>query len=151
LRLFETIKARADRLKREIVALSLAAKDPRTPWYARALVLCILAYALSPIDLIPDFVPVLGLLDDLLLLPLGIYIAINLTPASVLTDCRQRAAAMDYKLPKSWIVAAVIILIWMAAAGALAIYVWEILYNSANPAALFGRAEQYGHHESAIV
>jgi uncharacterized membrane protein YkvA (DUF1232 family) len=138
LRLFETIKTRAQELRRDIVALYLAAKDPRTPWYARALVLCIVAYALSPIDLIPDFIPVLGLIDDLLLLPLGIYAAINSTPATVLIDCRQRAAAMDYKLPKSWIAAAVIILIWMAAAGALAIYLWEILYDSANPAALFG-------------
>jgi uncharacterized membrane protein YkvA (DUF1232 family) len=133
LRLFETIKARTQRLKRDIVALYLAAKDPRTPWYARALVLCIAAYALSPIDLIPDFVPVLGLLDDLLLLPLGIYIAITLTPTPVLTDCYQRAAAMDYKLPKSWIAAVAIILIWMAAAAALAFYVCHILYESANP------------------
>jgi uncharacterized membrane protein YkvA (DUF1232 family) len=140
LRLFEKIKARAHRLKRDIVALYLAAKDPRTPWYAKALVLCIVAYALSPIDLIPDFVPVLGLIDDLLLLPLGIYIAINLTPTPVLTDCRQRAAAMDYKLPKSWIAAAVIISIWIAAAAALAFYVWQSLYESANPAVLFGHA-----------
>jgi uncharacterized membrane protein YkvA (DUF1232 family) len=138
LRLFETIKARTQRLKRDIVALYLAAKDPRTPWYARALVLCIAAYALSPIDLIPDFVPVLGLLDDLLLLPLGIYIAITLTPTPVLTDCYQRAAAMDYKLPKSWIAAVAIILIWMAAAAALAFYLCYILYESANPAVLFG-------------
>ncbi len=140
LRLFETIKSRAHRLKRDIVALYLAAQDPRTPWYARVLVLCIVAYALSPIDLIPDFVPVLGLVDDLLLLPLGIYIAIYLTPTPVLTDCRQRAAAMDYKLPKSWIAAVAIILIWIAAAGALAFYVWHILSESANPAVLFGHA-----------
>src|SRR5918995_4364388 len=123
LRLFETIKSHAHRLKRDIVALYLAAQDPRTPWYAKVLVLCIVAYALSPIDLIPDFVPVLGLVDDLLLLPLGIHIAINLIPAPVLTDCRHRATAMDYKLPKSWIAAAVIISIWMAAAAALAFYV----------------------------
>ena len=138
LRLFETIKSRAHRLKRDIVALYLAAQDPRTPWYAKVLVLCIVAYALSPIDLIPDFVPVLGLVDDLLLLPLGIYIAINLTPAPVLTDCRHRATAMDYKLPKSWIAAAVIISIWMAAAAALAIYGWRIFYDTANPAVLSG-------------
>jgi uncharacterized membrane protein YkvA (DUF1232 family) len=138
LRLYEAIKARAQEVKRDIVSLYLAARDPRTPWYARALVLCIVAYALSPIDLIPDFVPALGLLDDLLLLPVGIYIAIKLTPAPVLTDCRQRAAAMDYKLPKSWVAAVVIILIWIAAAGALAIYGWEFFYDAVNPAVFSG-------------
>ena len=138
--MFETIKARALVLRRDIVALYLAAQDPRTPWYARVLVLCIVAYALSPIDLIPDFVPVLGLVDDLLLLPLGIYIAIKITPAPVLTDGRQKAAAMDYKLPKSRIAAAVIISIWTAAVAALVFCLWQILYDSANPAALFGQA-----------
>jgi uncharacterized membrane protein YkvA (DUF1232 family) len=138
LRLFETIKARAHELRRDTIALYLAAKDPRMPWYARALVLCVIAYALSPIDLIPDFVPVLGVLDDLLLLPLGIYIATILTPRFVLTDCRQRAAAMDYKLPKSWIAAAIIISIWLGAAAGLGFYVWKILYELANPAVLFG-------------
>jgi uncharacterized membrane protein YkvA (DUF1232 family) len=146
LRLFETIKARAHRLKRDIVALYLAAKHPRTPWYARALVLCIVAYALSPIDLIPDFVPLLGLVDDLLLLPLGIYIAINLTPTAVITDCRQRAAAMDYKLSKSWIAAAVIISIWMAAVAAVGFYVWHIFYESANPAVFLGSCAVVCHN-----
>ena len=133
LRLFKLLKSRALGLKRDIVALYLAANDLRTPWYARALVLCIGAYALSPIDLIPDFIPVLGLIDDLVLLPLGIYIAMKLIPALVLTDCRQMAAAMDYKLPESWIAAAVIILIWIAAAGALALSILPTLYEAANP------------------
>ena len=111
-------------------------------WYARALILCIIAYALSPIDLIPDFIPLLGLVDDLLLLPLGIYIAIILTPPSVLTDCRQKAAAMDYRVPKSRIAAVVIISIWTAAAAALLLFVWQLLYDSADPAVLFGQASQ---------
>jgi uncharacterized membrane protein YkvA (DUF1232 family) len=142
LRLFETIKARAQVLRRDLVAIYLASKDPRTPWYARALVLCVIAYALSPIDIIPDFVPLFGLLDDLLLLPLGIYFAVKITPASVLTDCRQKAAAMDYKVPKSRIAAAVIISIWIAAAAALVFYVWQLLYDPADPAVLYGQARR---------
>lgn len=84
-------KERAARLKRELWALYLAYKDARTPWYAKAWLLLVLAYAASPIDLIPDFVPVLGYLDDLLLVPLGAWIAIKLIPTGVLAECRAQA------------------------------------------------------------
>ena len=86
-------KELARRLKAELLALSLAARDPRTPWYARAWALLVLAYALSPIDLIPDFVPVLGYLDDLLLVPAGLWPALRLLPPAVLADARREAAA----------------------------------------------------------
>ena len=90
-RLIERLKAHAARLKLEARALYLAARDPRTPWYARWLVAAVVAYALSPVDLIPDFIPVLGYLDDLILVPLGLLLAIRLTPEIVLIECRERA------------------------------------------------------------
>src|SRR5918999_619753 len=87
----QKLKAIAARLKRELFALHLAARDPRTPWYAKVLVAGVVAYALSPIDLIPDPIPILGYLDDLLLLPLGIYLALKMIPEPVLAECRQKA------------------------------------------------------------
>ena len=80
-------------IKRDVYALYLAARDPRVPWYAKAVALAVAAYAASPIDLIPDFVPVLGYLDDRILLPLGIALAIRLIPADILAEHRQTAAA----------------------------------------------------------
>ncbi len=88
----EALKSRVRQLRREVHALVLAARDPRTPWYAKWLVAGVVAYALSPIDLIPDFIPVLGYLDDLILVPLGIVIAIKLIPPQVLAECRARVA-----------------------------------------------------------
>ena len=87
-----TWRARVAALKRETLALYLAARDPRTPWHARVVVAAVAAYALSPIDLIPDFIPVLGLLDDAVLLPLGIALALRLIPAEVITESRAKAA-----------------------------------------------------------
>jgi uncharacterized membrane protein YkvA (DUF1232 family) len=87
----EAWKQRAKALKTEIYALMIAYRDPRTPWFARVWVILVCAYALSPIDLIPDFVPVLGYLDDLILLPLGIALAVRLIPAEVLAEARQTA------------------------------------------------------------
>ena len=86
-------KARARALKRDTYALYLACRDPRVPWYAKALAAAVVAYALSPIDLIPDFIPVLGYLDDLLLVPLGLALALRLIPAPVMAECRREAAA----------------------------------------------------------
>jgi len=115
--LFARLKQTARRLKAETLVLYLAARDPRTPWYAKLLVAGIVAYALSPIDLIPDFVPVLGYLDDLILVPLGIALAIRLIPDSVLDECRARAhATLGSEAPKSRIAAAVIVVVWIALA-----------------------------------
>ena len=82
-------KLRARAFKREVRAVYLAMRDPRTPWYARLLAGAVVAYAFSPIDLIPDPIPVLGYLDDLVLLPLGIALALKLIPAQVMAECRQ--------------------------------------------------------------
>ena len=120
--MIEMIKSKVAELKREILALYLAARDPRTPWYAKAFVLCVVAYAVSPIDLIPDVIPVLGYIDDLLLLPLGIYIAIKLIPQAIMTDCRARATFTRESLPRNWSAATAIIVVWLAAAILLAYY-----------------------------
>ena len=108
-----TWRARVAALKRETLALYLAARDPRTPWYARAVVAAVAAYALSPIDLIPDFIPVLGLLDDAVLLPLGIALALRLIPEDVIGECRSRAAeAFATGRPVSRSAALAILAIW---------------------------------------
>lgn len=113
--LLARLKERARALKRELVALWLAARDARTPWRARILVGAILAYALSPVDLIPDFIPVLGLLDELLLLPAAIWLALRMIPAAVMTDARQRAAQVAAR-PRSVAGAVVIVLLWVVLA-----------------------------------
>jgi uncharacterized membrane protein YkvA (DUF1232 family) len=108
------LKKRARHLRAETFALYLAARDPRTPWYARLLVAGIIAYAFSPIDLIPDFVPVLGYLDDLILIPMGIALAIKLIPHSVLVECRAQAQeTMQNGKPVSWVAGSAIVAIWL--------------------------------------
>ena len=87
-----SLKTAAARLKGNIIALQYAVRDPRTPWYAKVVVGCVVAYAVSPIDLIPDVIPILGYLDDLLLVPLGIYLALKLISPEVLADGRAKAA-----------------------------------------------------------
>jgi uncharacterized membrane protein YkvA (DUF1232 family) len=110
----ERWKQRAKELKQEIHALALACKDPRVPWYAKLLAVCIVAYALSPIDLIPDFIPFLGYLDDLILVPLGMYFVLRMIPDEVMAECRERTKAFaDQKRPTNWLAAAVIVLIWI--------------------------------------
>lgn len=118
----------ARRLKTETLALYLAARHPATPWSARLLVAFIIAYALSPIDLIPDFIPVLGYLDELILLPLLLGLALRLIPPPVLAECRQRAALMaNTPKPVSRIAAVMIFMIWLLAAAAAGIWAYELL------------------------
>ena len=125
--MLEKIRAKAARLKREVVALYFAAREPRTPWYAKVLIAGVVAYALSPIDLIPDPIPILGYLDDLVLLPLGIWLATRMIPAAVLQDCRAKAASANLQLPRNWRAAIVIILLWLVALIVIANFVIEIL------------------------
>lgn len=111
------LKIWAATLKREVMALWFACRDPRTPWYARVLTMLLVAYALSPIDLIPDFIPVLGYLDELILLPVGIYLVLKLVPREALADARARAQSwVESRQPKprNWIAAAAIVLVWVA-------------------------------------
>ena len=124
--LLAVLKQRARHLKAETFALYLAARDPRTPWYAKLLVAGIVAYAFSPIDLIPDFVPVLGYLDDLILIPVGITLAIRLVPDSVLTDCRAQAQEIfKNEKPVSRIAVVVIAVIWIALATLCIVWVYK--------------------------
>jgi uncharacterized membrane protein YkvA (DUF1232 family) len=104
--MFANLRQRARALKRETYTLSFAYRDPRTPWYARIVAACVVAYAFSPIDLIPDFVPLLGYLDDLILVPLGIALPIQLLPVEMIAESRARAAETA-KRPASWVEAAV--------------------------------------------
>ncbi|MBX9778332.1 MAG: DUF1232 domain-containing protein [Xanthobacteraceae bacterium] len=104
----------AHAIKRDVLALFIAARDPRVPWYAKALAMAVAAYALSPIDLIPDFVPVFGYLDDLVIVPLGILLVVALIPGALLAEFRQQATTVAAK-PRSMTAAAVIVLIWIAA------------------------------------
>src|SRR2546426_2555992 len=116
---------RARLLKVEVYALYLACKDPRVPWYAKALATCVVGYALSPIDLIPDPIPVIGHLDDLVLIPLGVFAVRRMMPASVMAECRERAhVVMQQGKPVSRVAAAVIVTLWGGAAAAV---VWLML------------------------
>jgi uncharacterized membrane protein YkvA (DUF1232 family) len=106
-------REQARKLKADVVAVALAMRDPRVPWYAKALGVCIVAYALSPIDLIPDFVPVVGYLDDLVLVPLGLLLLLRLIPAPVMAEHRAAAAEIAQR-PASYTGAAAIMVIWLA-------------------------------------
>jgi uncharacterized membrane protein YkvA (DUF1232 family) len=126
--MIEQWKQRVRQLKSELYALYLACRDPRVPWYARLAAICVVAYAFSPVDLIPDFVPVLGYLDDLILVPLGIILVRRMVPDEVLEDCRLRASdALVAGRPTNWVAATVIIAIWIALAAWVALFVWDLL------------------------
>ena len=111
--MLDRLKSRARALKQETLALYFAFRDPRTPWYARAFVALVVAYALSPIDLIPDFVPVLGYVDDLILVPAGIALALKLIPPQVMAEARVTAASQRAERRVGFIGAGIIALIWI--------------------------------------
>ena len=115
----ERLKGWARNLKRDVIALWLAARDPRVPWYAKALSAAVAAYALSPIDVIPDFIPILGYLDDLLIVPVGIWAAVKLIPDPIMTDLRTKA--LEQRKPTSKAGLAAVVLIWLTA---IAITLW---------------------------
>jgi uncharacterized membrane protein YkvA (DUF1232 family) len=117
----QRFKERVRILKRDTIALYLVARDPRTPWYVRVLAGVVVAYALSPFDLIPDFIPILGYLDDLILVPAGIALVLRLVPAELMADCREKATARAER-PISRVGAAVVISIW------LALGIWALLF-----------------------
>jgi uncharacterized membrane protein YkvA (DUF1232 family) len=114
LRLLDSWKRQASQLKVETYAIWLAYKDPRVPWYARAFAACVVAYAFSPIDLIPDPIPILGYVDDLVLIPLGVILALRMIPPEVMAECRQRAeTAMSEGKPTDWRAAAAVVTVWV--------------------------------------
>ena len=121
--MLDRVKRWARALKRDVHAVWLAARHPRTSRGAKLLALAVAAYALSPIDLIPDFIPVLGYLDDLLIVPLGILLVTRMMPPDVLAECRAAADAAGRR-PRSLAGAAAIVALWLAAAGLLAWWLW---------------------------
>ncbi len=126
--MMQQLKARARALKADTYALYLAARHRDTPWYAKVFTACVAAYALSPIDLIPDFVPVLGYLDDLIIVPLGIVLAVRMVPPAVMCQCREQAQErMSNGKPISRAGAAFIVLIWLVAIALVAFWVYEVV------------------------
>mgnify|MGYP000055863138 CR=1 FL=1 len=119
----QRLKEWARSLKRDVIALWLAARDPRTPWLAKAVAAAVAAYALSPIDLIPDFIPVLGYLDDLVLVPLGIMLAIRLVPPRLMAEFRAEAARRESR-PTSRAGLIFVVIVWIAAALLLLWWFW---------------------------
>jgi uncharacterized membrane protein YkvA (DUF1232 family) len=119
--MLDTLKQWAWTIKRDVVALWLAARDPRVPWYAKAIAGAVAAYALSPIDLIPDFIPILGYLDDLIIVPLGIWLAVRLIPSELMHEFRAEAATRSK--PRTWAGLVPILAIWLVAA-LIMIWLW---------------------------
>ena len=118
-----TLRQRARELKIELIALALAARHPQTPWYAKVVVAGCVAYAVTPVDLIPDAIPVVGLIDDLVFIPLAIALAVRFIPAPVLADCRTRSRDIEARAPKlsragwilvtaGWVIAVCLIAYW---------------------------------------
>jgi uncharacterized membrane protein YkvA (DUF1232 family) len=144
--LIARLKERARALKAEVLALCLAARHPRTPWYAKAFLFAIVAYALSPIDLIPDFIPVLGFVDEIILLPFAIVLAVKMIPPDVMEECR--AQALQRPLRGSWMGrfgAAFIVLIWLALIVLAAMWAHRTFAYESKREFL---TEEHAHHRS---
>jgi uncharacterized membrane protein YkvA (DUF1232 family) len=125
--MLESLKRRARQLKSETYALYLAYRDPRTPWYAKVFSAIVVGYALSPIDLIPDPIPVLGYVDDLLLVPLGIFLALKMIPPVVLDECRKQAnLEMEQGAPTNRVAAVAIVVIWLLGATVVAFVAYRL-------------------------
>jgi uncharacterized membrane protein YkvA (DUF1232 family) len=125
----DSIKERARFLKRDTLAVWYASRDKRTPWYARLLAVVVAAYAFSPIDLIPDFIPVLGYLDDIILIPAGIALTLHLIPPQVMADARARAED-SLTQPNPWWMTVLIILVWLAVLALLLYLLLPLLQNN---------------------
>jgi len=124
-------RTKSKQLKGEIYALYLAYKHPRTPWYVKVLAALIIGYALSPVDFIPDFIPVIGYLDDLIIVPTGIILLIKIIPRDILEECRAKARS-DFlnKKPKNWIAAFIIVLIWLLAIYLTLRLIWPFVFET---------------------
>ncbi len=124
----EKWKEKAEALETQVYALYLAYRHPRTPWYAKAIALAVTAHTLSPIDLIPDFIPVLGYLDDLVIVPLGITLVVKLVPPDVMAECRSRAAELQAAgAPQFRWMRPVVILLWILTLALMALLIFKLL------------------------
>lgn len=125
----ERLKQQARRLKIELFAIHLACRDPRVPWYTKVFAICIVGYAFSPIDLIPDFIPILGYLDDLIIVPFGIMLVLKMIPSSVMVECRVKAqSGTPHNKPRNWIVAGIILIVWVL----FAIFIVRFMFHLFN-------------------
>ena len=124
--MLDQLKVRTRKLKSEAYAIYIAARDPRTPWYAKALIFFVVAHTFSPIDLIPDFIPVLGYLDDLIITPGGIWLAVRLIPPEVLEEARATVAARGVDRSAGKVGAVIIISVWIIAAIGIVYYFLSI-------------------------
>lgn len=121
------LKSYARKLKQNLFVLYLSYRDNRTPWHARFVAICVVAYAFSPIDLIPDFIPVLGYLDDLIIVPIGISLALKLIPSHIIEDNREKAEEIKKNgKPKNWFVGLLFILIWVL----LAVWICKLVLQA---------------------
>ncbi|MNW59474.1 hypothetical protein D3C74_373930 [compost metagenome] len=121
------LKSYARKLKQNLFVLYLSYRDNRTPWYAKVVAICVVAYAFSPIDLIPDFIPVLGYLDDLIIVPVGISLALKLIPSHIIEDNREKAEEIKKNgKPKNWFVGILFILIWVL----LAVWICKLVLQA---------------------
>lgn len=121
-------KQRVKQLNNEIRALCVAYTDPRVPWYARLFMAAVIGYAISPIDLIPDFIPVLGYLDDLIILPLGIYLAIKMIPRDLMNECRTKAVTHTFSKRTKWLMAGIIISLWLLVIFLAVKFIWQAFF-----------------------
>jgi uncharacterized membrane protein YkvA (DUF1232 family) len=131
--LLERLKQRARTLKNEALAVYLAAKDPRTPWYAKALIFFVVAHTFSPIDLIPDFIPVLGYLDDLIITPGGLWLAVRMIPPEVLEEARLRAATQGLDRSVGRVGAVLIVLLWIVSAAVVIYFILRLRSSGESP------------------
>ncbi|MCW0485044.1 YkvA family protein [Gaoshiqia sediminis] len=120
------LKKWANRIKTDLKALRIALTDNLVPWYVQALIILTVGYAFSPIDLIPDFIPILGLLDDIVIVPLLIYVTIKLISTEVMQYCRLQAETREFKKKKNWIVGSIIILLWVI----LVVWIFKMFITS---------------------
>ncbi len=128
MRVIKAWKQKAGLLKTETYTLYLAYRDPRVPWYAKVFMAAIVAYALSPIDLIPDFIPVLGYVDDLIIVPAGVFLALKMIPKGVLEECREKAKSEPISSKAKWIAALVIISVWLLVIFLLFRLIWQVVF-----------------------
>jgi len=127
-RIIKQWKAKARQLNTETYALYLAFRHPKVPWYAKVFAACVVGYLFSPIDLIPDFIPVLGYLDDLILVPLGITLALKMIPKTVWDECREEAQkTLSQDMPRNWVAAGFIIAIWILVVALVIAFVVQVL------------------------
>ena len=128
MKILKSLKQRARLLKTETYALYFACKDPRVPWYAKVFMAAVVSYALSPIDLIPDFIPVLGYVDDLIIVPAGVSLALKMIPREVIEECREKAKSEPISGKAKWIAALVIISVWLLVIYLLFRLIWQIAF-----------------------